>query len=262
MPGRLAQRLRCEPMQGASDRQQPPPLLSSVRAFLIRSGGLAASRGRISEAQPAKLLAAEPPDGVVLLWLHVRDISAPVARHPDSEVQASIGNETVQHRAAVNAVELDPQFLHYLPPERFLRPLLRFDMPAWEVLHVWVPPPRRRPVTQQQPICLTQNHGHDVMVCHAATMTVGPDTYRLASDGCSAQCGPSLSPGFSGWSGRSESTRAGRTVSRWSSGILGCAGLGKRDGNIAGMRVGGGEQGFDTGGVDLSRRPDLLVARD
>lgn len=88
--------------------------------------------GRISETQPAKLLAAEPSDGVVLLWLHVCDISAPLARHPDSEVQASIGHETVQHRGAVNASELDPQFLQYLPPERFLRLLLRFDMPAWE----------------------------------------------------------------------------------------------------------------------------------
>ncbi|HET9970150.1 MAG TPA: hypothetical protein VFQ68_18095 [Streptosporangiaceae bacterium] len=29
--------------------------------------------GRISESQPAKLLSAEPSDGVVLLWLHVRD---------------------------------------------------------------------------------------------------------------------------------------------------------------------------------------------
>jgi len=83
---------------------------------------------------------------------------------------------------AVNAVELNPQFLQYLPPERILRQLIRFNMPACEVPHVWIPPPRRRPVTQQQPICLTQNHGHDVMVCHAASMTVGSDTYRLASD--------------------------------------------------------------------------------
>jgi hypothetical protein len=78
----------------------------------------------------------------------------------------------VQHRGPVNTVERDPQFLHYLPPERFVRPLPMFDMSARKVPHVWVPPPRRRPVTQQQPICLTQNHGHDVVVSHVATMTV------------------------------------------------------------------------------------------
>jgi hypothetical protein len=132
--------------------------------------------GQVSETQSAKLLPAEPPDGVVLLWRHVRDISAPAVRLPDSEVQARIGDDAVQHGGPVNACQLDSQLFHYLPPERILWPLAGLDMPAWEVPHVWVPPPRRRPVTQQHPICLMQDHGHDAMVCHAASMTVSPDT--------------------------------------------------------------------------------------
>jgi len=127
--------------------------------------------GRISETQPSELPAVEPLDGVVLLWLHVRDFAAPAARHPDSKVQVSIGNDTVQHGRAVNALQLDPQFLGYLPPERILRLFPRFDMPAREVPHVWIPPPRRCPVTQQQPICLPQDHRHDTMACHAASVT-------------------------------------------------------------------------------------------
>jgi streptomycin 6-kinase len=51
---RLAQRLRCEPRQGATDRQRPPLLLSSVRALLIRSRGLAASRGRTDQRNAAR----------------------------------------------------------------------------------------------------------------------------------------------------------------------------------------------------------------
>lgn len=136
--------------------------------------------GRVSETKPSELPEAEPLDGVVLLWLHVRDFSAPAARHPDSEVQVSIGNDTVQYGRAVNALQLDPQFLGYLPPERILRPFLRFDMPAREVPHVWIPPPRRRPVTQQQPIFLPQDHGHDAMACHAASVTVSPDACQAS----------------------------------------------------------------------------------
>ena len=139
--------------------------------------------GRVSETQPSELPEAEPLDGVVLLWLHVHDFSAPAARHPDSEVQASIGNDTVQYRRAVNALQLDPQFLGYLPPERILRPFLPFDMPASEVPHVWIPPPRRRPVTQQQPICLLQDHGHDAMAGHAASVTVSPDGCQARQTG-------------------------------------------------------------------------------
>jgi hypothetical protein len=56
---------------------------------------------RVSETQPSELPAVEPLDGVVLLWLHVRDFAAPAMRHPDSKVQVSIGNDTVQHAGIV-----------------------------------------------------------------------------------------------------------------------------------------------------------------
>jgi hypothetical protein len=57
-------------------------------------------------------------------------------------------------------------------------------MPAREVPHVWIPPPRRRPVTQQQPICLPQDHGHDAMACHAASVTIHRGRTVLAGVFC------------------------------------------------------------------------------
>ena len=137
--------------------------------------------------QPVKLLATKPLDGVVLLWLHVRDISAPAARLPDSEVQVSIGDDTVQHWGAINAFQLHSQLFGYLPPERILRSLLRFDVPAWEVPDVWIPSARWRPVTQQHFICLPQDHGHDAMF-HGASMLNGPDTHRLANGPSPINC--------------------------------------------------------------------------
>jgi hypothetical protein len=172
----------------------PLPCWRVIGGLFAQQALQQADVGRISETQPSELPDAKPLDGVVLLWLHVRDYSAPAARHPDSEVQASIGNDTVQYGRAVNALQRDPQFLGYFPPERILRPFLRFDMPAREVPHVWIPPPRRRPVTQQQPICLPQDHGHDAMACHSASVTV-------SHDACQARTCQSTTP-----AGRTETT--------------------------------------------------------
>ena len=89
--------------------------------------------GRISETQPSELPAVEPLDGVVLLGLHVRDFAAPAARHPDSKVQVSIGNDTVQHGRAVNALSACNSSSVELTPEAARKPLQGSG-------HAWAPP--------------------------------------------------------------------------------------------------------------------------
>jgi hypothetical protein len=49
----------------------------------------------------------------------------------------------VQHRAAIDALKLSPQFLGHLPPERIFGPLASLDVTTWEVPHIRKPPPAR-----------------------------------------------------------------------------------------------------------------------
>jgi hypothetical protein len=74
--------------------------------------------GRVSEAEPAKLLLLEPADGVMLIWLQVGDAAAPAARSPHGEVQAGLRINLVQDRSAFNAFEPGSEFPGNLPPER------------------------------------------------------------------------------------------------------------------------------------------------
>lgn len=113
----------------------------------------------------------EPPHGVMLLRLQIRDAVPPAARDPHSEVQADLRIDLVQDGAALNALKLGPQFLGYLPPERVLGALAGQDMTTREVSHVRVPPPPRRPVTQQHLACPEQDHSDDVMIFHLLSMT-------------------------------------------------------------------------------------------
>ena len=144
--------------------------------FLVRSALCAqqapeqAQVGRVSEAERAELLFPEPADGVVFLPLQVRDAAPPVTRDPHGQVQAGLRIDLVQDGAALNALELGSQFLGYLPPERVLGMLAGQDMTAREVPHVRVPPPPRRPVAQQYPVCPDQDHGNDVVIFHCLRM--------------------------------------------------------------------------------------------
>jgi hypothetical protein len=77
----------------------------------------------------------------------------------------------VQDRVALNPLKLGPQLLGNLPPERFFGLLARQDMTAWEVPHVRIPPPPRRPVAQQHLVCPDQDHGNDVVIFHRSSLT-------------------------------------------------------------------------------------------
>jgi hypothetical protein len=72
----------------------------------------------------------------------------------------------VQHRAAIDALELSTQLLGYLPPERIFGPLARLDVTTWEVPHIGIPPPAWRTVAQQQLVPPAQDHGYNVVVLH------------------------------------------------------------------------------------------------
>ena len=150
-------------------RHREPTVLPSSRT---QQAPEQAQVGRVSEAEPVKLPLPKPPDGVMLIRLQVRDTAPPTARDPHSEVQASLGIDLVQDRPALNTLELGPQLLGYLPPERIFRMLTRQDVPAREVPHIRIPPPPRRPVTQQHLICPTQDHGNDVVLLHWPSITL------------------------------------------------------------------------------------------
>ena len=72
----------------------------------------------------------------------------------------------MQHRAAIHALKLSPQFLGHLPPERIFWPLARLDVTTSEVPHVRKPPSARGSVTQQQLVRATQDHGYDPVILH------------------------------------------------------------------------------------------------
>ena len=104
----------------------------------------------VSQFEPLYLGGSEPADGVVLVRLHVRNITPPAARDPHSEIQAALRIDTVQDGVAVNAFKLHSQLFGHFPPERIQRAFTRLDMTSGKVPHVWIPPPRRRPMTEQQ----------------------------------------------------------------------------------------------------------------
>jgi hypothetical protein len=99
--------------------------------------------GRVSEVQVIKLPRPEPPDGVMLFWLQVRDTAPPAPRDPHGEIQADPRIDPAQDRAAINTLKLSAQLLGYLPPERICRPLTRPDVTTREVPHIRIPPPAR-----------------------------------------------------------------------------------------------------------------------
>jgi GNAT superfamily N-acetyltransferase len=99
--------------------------------------------GRVSESEPIKLPLFEPVDGVKLLWLQVRDKASPTARDPHGQVQAGLGIDPVQDRPAIKALELSPQLLGHLSPERIFGALTGPDVTAREVPYIWIPPPPR-----------------------------------------------------------------------------------------------------------------------
>ena len=104
----------------------------------------------VSQFEPLYLGGSEPADGVVLVRLHVRNITPPAARDPHSEIQAALRIDTVQDGVAVNAFKLYSQLFGHFPPERIQRAFTRLDMTSGKVPHVWIPPPCRRPMTEQQ----------------------------------------------------------------------------------------------------------------
>ena len=128
--------------------------------------------GRVSEPESIKLPLFEPADGVMLFWLQVRDNAPPTARDPYGEVQAGLRIDPVQDRSALKALKVGPQLLGHLSPERLFGTLTRQDVTAREVPHVWIPPPTRRPVTEQHLVCPSQDRGNDVMILHRSSMTL------------------------------------------------------------------------------------------
>jgi hypothetical protein len=95
---------------------------------------------RVSEAESIKLPLSEPANGVMLFRLQVRDSASPTAREPHGEVPAGLGIDPVQDRSIGKALELNPQLLGYLSPERVLGALIGSDVTAREVPYVWIPP--------------------------------------------------------------------------------------------------------------------------
>jgi hypothetical protein len=79
----------------------------------------------------------------MLFWLPVRHGPPPAPRDPHRQVQTSLRDDPVQHRAAIDALKLSPQFLGHLPPERIFGPLASLDVTTWEVPHIRKPPPAR-----------------------------------------------------------------------------------------------------------------------
>jgi hypothetical protein len=128
--------------------------------------------GRVSEPESIKLPLFEPADGIMLFWLQVRDNAPPTARDPYGEVQAGLRIDPVQDRSALKALKVGPQLLGHLSPERLFGTLTRQDVTAREVPHVWIPPPTRRPVTEQHLVCPSQDRGNDVMILHRSSMTL------------------------------------------------------------------------------------------
>jgi hypothetical protein len=125
----------------------------------------------VSQFEPLYLGGSEPADGVVLVRLHVRNITPPAARDPHSEIQAALRIDTVQDGVAVNAFKLHSQLFGHFPPERIQRAFTRLDMTSGKVPHVWIPPPRRRSMTEQQLLRPPQDHGHDLMIHHPSSVT-------------------------------------------------------------------------------------------
>jgi hypothetical protein len=70
--GKRAPRVRASPIPSLARRMV-------TGALFAQQALQQAEVGRVSETQPSELPEAEPLDGVVLLWLHVRDFSAPAA---------------------------------------------------------------------------------------------------------------------------------------------------------------------------------------
>jgi len=72
----------------------------------------------------------------------------------------------MQDWVAVNAFKLHSQFFCHFPPERIQWAFTRLDMTSGKVPLVWIPPARRRPVTEQQLLRPPRDHGHDPMIHH------------------------------------------------------------------------------------------------
>jgi hypothetical protein len=125
----------------------------------------------VSQFEPLYLGGSEPADGIVLVRLHVRNFTPPAARDPHSEIQAAPRIDTVQDGLAVNAFKLHSQLFGHFPPERIQRAFTRLDMTSGKVPHVWIPPPRRRPMTEQQLPRPPQDHGHDLVIQHPSSIT-------------------------------------------------------------------------------------------